>query len=99
MCMMELAINTMTAERMIGSQRAESGTMRSLLFAMLGTWGRLPFRVQEVKCRAIWLRMPLTVHLAPKERHLMKTMTTETNTTHVDRMSGPNSDNSHLHGW
>jgi twitching motility protein PilT len=29
----------------------------------------------------------------------MRAMTTETNTTHVDRMGGANSDNSHLHGW
>jgi twitching motility protein PilT len=41
----------------------------------------------------------VTVHLAPKERHLMKTMTTETNTTHVDTMGRANTDNSHLHGW
>jgi twitching motility protein PilT len=29
----------------------------------------------------------------------MRTMTTETNTTHVDRMGLPNSDNTHLHRW
>jgi twitching motility protein PilT len=29
----------------------------------------------------------------------MKTMTTETNTTHVDTMGRANTDNSHLHGW
>src|SRR5437660_12538527 len=39
-------------------------------------------------------------HLAPKERHLMRTMTTETNATQVDGMAVANiRDNSQLHGW
>jgi twitching motility protein PilT len=39
-------------------------------------------------------------HLAPKERHLMRTMTTETNATQVEGMAVANGrDNSQLHGW
>ena len=45
------------------------------------------------------IKNAVKIHLAPKERHLMRTMTTETNTTHVDRMGLPNSDNTHLHRW
>jgi hypothetical protein len=38
MCMTELATNRMTADSTMGSQRAESGTMRSLLIRL--TTGR-----------------------------------------------------------
>jgi twitching motility protein PilT len=44
--------------------------------------------------------MPSTSDLAPKEQHLMRTMTTETKTTHVNGMGvANNGDNSQLHGW